>query len=79
MKISILIPCYNEEKTIEGVIHKSLKYGFPVVINDGSSDNTFILAKKAGAKVINHKFNKGYDEALNSGFEYLIKNNYKYL
>ena len=77
--LGIIIPAFNEEKTIEGVIHKSLKYGFPVVVNDGSSDNTFNIAKKAGAKVINHKFNKGYDEALNSGFEYLIKNKYKYL
>ena len=77
--VGIVIPAFNEEETIEEVIYKSLRYGYPLVVNDGSSDNTSNLAAKAGAEVINHKYNRGYDEALNTGLKYLLKSNFKYV
>ena len=44
MKISIIIPCFNEEKTISKVIDKILKLSEIdkeiIIINDGSTDNT---------------------------------------
>ena len=46
--LGIIIPAFNEEKTIEKVVVKSLKYGLALVINDGSQDKTAYLAKKAG-------------------------------
>lgn len=63
-KISVIIPAYNEEKSIEEVIKisKNSKYVDEViVVNNLSEDNTEELAKKAGAKVVNcSKRGKGY-------------------
>ncbi|NOZ81603.1 MAG: glycosyltransferase family 2 protein [Candidatus Micrarchaeota archaeon] len=74
MKIGILIPAFNEEKTIGKVI-KDVKKHLPdsvvVVVDDGSTDRTAELAETEGAKVIVHRKNKGKGEALKSGFRYL--------
>lgn len=55
-KIAVLIPCYNEEKTVEKVI-KDFKEALPeaviYVYNNNSSDRTAELAEKAGAVVRN--------------------------
>lgn len=55
-KIAVLIPCYNEEKTIEKVV-KDFKNVLPeatiYVYNNNSSDRTAELAEKAGAVVRN--------------------------
>jgi len=67
-KVAIIIPALNEESTIAGVVKSVKKYGIVIVIDDFSSDNTLQEAISAGAVVINHKKNKGYDSALNSGF-----------
>jgi glycosyltransferase involved in cell wall biosynthesis len=45
-----------------------LPFGFPIVINDGSSDQTSAFSKLAGARVIDCDENRGYDNALNMGF-----------
>ena len=68
-KIGLVIPAYNESATIYNVVKSASKYGQPIVVNDCSCDDTAILAKKAGAVVVNHAANKGYDGALSSGFE----------
>ncbi len=76
MKISIIIPVYNEEKTISTVISElknfigQLKnYEFEViVVNDGSTDGTGkILNQISGIRLVNHLFNKGYGAALKTG------------
>ena len=67
-KIGLVIPAYNESATIYNVVKSASKYGQPIVVNDCSCDDTAILAKKAGAVVVNHATNKGYDGALSSGF-----------
>jgi glycosyltransferase involved in cell wall biosynthesis len=67
-KVVIVIPAYNEEDTINQVIKSTVKYGDTIVVNDSSSDSTAKKALEAGAIVINHAINKGYDQALNSGF-----------
>lgn len=71
-----LIPAYNEEKNIEEVVSRMKKSGkiVPLVIDDGSDDNTFKLAKKAGAVVIRHEVNKGKGEGVKTGLEYILKN-----
>ncbi len=55
-KIAVLIPCYNEEKTIEKVV-KDFKSALPeaviYVYNNNSKDKTAELAKAAGAVVRN--------------------------
>lgn len=68
-RVAIIIPAYNEEGTIETVIKSSSNFGDVYVVDDCSKDNTEQVSEKAGATVIKHQNNKGYDEALNSGFE----------
>lgn len=67
-RIAIIIPALNEAATIAGVVASVGKYGMPVVVDDGSSDMTGALATAAGAAVVSHGVNRGYDAALNSGF-----------
>lgn len=75
--ISVVIPCLNEEKTITHVI-KWAKIGLDkvsgqrkseiIVVDNGSTDNSFTLAKKTGAKVIREP-KKGYGQAYITGIK----------
>jgi glycosyltransferase involved in cell wall biosynthesis len=67
-KVAIVIPAFNEEATISTVVYEAIKYGLVIVVNDASIDKTAQMAEKAGAIVVNHSKNSGYDNALNSGF-----------
>ena len=67
-KVAIVIPAFNEEATIYNQVQSVKENGVVIVVNDASTDYTEKKALKAGAIVINHKNNKGYDGALNSGF-----------
>lgn len=80
--VSILIPAYNEEKSIYRTLESAIKIDYPddkieiIVINDGSSDNTLKLAKKfkdnyKGKRkiIILTKENGGKGTALNYGIK----------
>lgn len=60
-KVAILIPCYNEEKTIDSVV-KDFKKHVPeatiYVYDNNSTDKTAELAKKAGA-IVRHEYSQG--------------------
>ena len=75
MKI-VCIPAYNEEIKINDVVKKSLPHADKVIVcDDGSTDDTAALAKKAGAVVISHEKNQGYGAAISTLFDYCRKNN----
>ncbi len=79
--IVIIVPAYNEEKTIGNVIkgiRDNIQSTDIVVINDGSTDMTENVARKSGASVINLPFNLGYGAALQTGFKYALRHGYKY-
>ena len=67
-KIAIVIPAFNESKTIKKIVLETIRFGIPIVVDDGSSDQTSEIAIKNGAKIVIHDNNYGYDAALNSGF-----------
>ena len=60
-KIAVLIPCYNEEKTVEKVV-KDAREALPdaaiYVYDNNSSDRTVELAEKAGA-IVRHEYMQG--------------------
>ena len=77
--LAIIIPAFNEAKTISKIVKKCFKYGEVIVINDSSSDETAIKAKESGAIVLNNSSPNGYDKALNTGFNYALKKNYSFI
>jgi glycosyltransferase involved in cell wall biosynthesis len=68
-RVGIVIPALNESATILDVVETAGIYGVPIVVDDGSTDDTAVLAKQAGAVVVSHERNHGYDAALNTGFK----------
>lgn len=81
MKLVIIIPCYNEEKTLPSVL-KSIPKKIPgikkieiVVIDDGSTDKTALVAEKNKAIVITHKTNQGLGTAFRSGIDMALLRN----
>jgi glycosyltransferase involved in cell wall biosynthesis len=77
MKLSIIIPCYNENSSIERIINKILSVSLPisieiVIIDDYSTDGTReylnTLKGRENIKVILHEKNRGKGAALRTGF-----------
>lgn len=68
-KVVVIIPAFNEELTIASVVDSVKFFATVIVVNDGSSDNTSLAAHNAGAIIVSHKVNRGYDNALNSGLK----------
>ncbi|MFC1727453.1 glycosyltransferase family 2 protein [Patescibacteria group bacterium] len=67
--VSVVIPCYNEEGGIKLTCKMIPKFVDEVVVVDNlSTDNTFRIAKKLGAKVIVEN-NQGYGFALKKGIQ----------
>lgn len=72
MKLSIIIPVYNEEKTIAEIIRqvkavKSLEKEI-IVVNDGSTDHTIKVIKNIkDITLISHKTNQGKGSAIRTG------------
>ncbi len=79
IKISILVPCYNEEKYISEVLNninkQRKKFNLEIiVINDGSQDNTDRILKKNKKiidKIITKKKNEGKGSAIRAGLNYV--------
>ena len=70
-KIAVLIPCYNESKTIEKVV-KDYKKALPnadiYVYDNNSSDQTDKIAKKAGA-IVKYEYKQGKGNVIRSMFK----------
>ena len=73
MKLCIVIPALNEEKTIVSVIERinprmtGIDEVTILVIDDGSTDSTVTLAREKGAIVVSHRYTKGVGGAFNTG------------
>lgn len=79
MKVLVIIPAYNEEKSICSVIDK-LKTDYPtadyVVINDCSKDSTLQVLEQAKANYINLSMNLGIGGGVQTGYKYALQNGY---
>jgi len=79
VKILVIVPAYNEECCVEGVIEDISRY-FPsgdiLVVNDGSGDMTSDIARNLGAKVIDLPYNLGIGGAMQTGFLYALNEGY---
>ena len=77
IKLTIIIPVYNEIKTIEKLIKKILKINIKkqlIIVDDGSSDGTELILQKYKNridKLITHKKNRGKGAAIKSGQKYV--------
>ena len=77
MNLSIIIPCFNEEKTIlnilEAVNKSPVKNKEIIVINDCSTDQTKFLLEKSTLKIdkiVHHDVNKGKGASIRTGIKY---------
>jgi glycosyltransferase involved in cell wall biosynthesis len=68
-RVVVVIPAYNEERTIVGVIRGLKRRGFTrlIVVDDGSSDRTGELARHEGVILLRHILNRGLGGALGTG------------
>jgi glycosyltransferase involved in cell wall biosynthesis len=75
MKVSVVIPAYNEARWIEKVVEEVKAAGYEtVVVDDCSQDQTAALAEKAGAVVLRHVINRGQGAALRTGTNWALEN-----
>ncbi|MHA2060154.1 MAG: glycosyltransferase, partial [Candidatus Ranarchaeia archaeon] len=69
-KICAIIPCFNEERFVYEVTKDTQKYvDGVIVVDDGSTDDTYKEAMKTGAIVLSHPENQGKGEALRTGIK----------
>ena len=70
----LVIPVFEEEPVIAGVLHEALEV-FPhiVVVDDASSDRSAKIAQEAGVTVVRHPINLGQGAALQTGIDYVLR------
>lgn len=80
LKCCVIIPTYNNDKTLEKTIRDVLQFAADViVVNDGSTDRTReILSGLTSIRVINIPKNRGKGYALRLGFHYALKQGFRY-
>jgi len=79
VRLAVVIPCLNEEATIENVIGRipgeidGIDSVTPIVVDDGSTDRTADLAANSGAVVIHHDTNRGVGAAFSTGIDAALR------
>jgi glycosyltransferase involved in cell wall biosynthesis len=79
MRPLALIPAFNEASSLEDVIKRieAAQPGLAVaVIDDGSTDETSAVARRAGAHLLRLPFNMGYGVALQTGYKFALREGY---
>lgn len=75
-----IIPAYNEEDTIRGVVENTKEYVNQVlVVDDNSTDRTLEIAKDCADLVVSHETNKGVGGAVYTGYQVGIENSFEYI
>jgi glycosyltransferase involved in cell wall biosynthesis len=83
-KIALIIPCYNEQESIGKLLahinefSKTLPHFAitPIVVNDCSTDHTYLEAAKYSCVILDLPVNLGIGGAVQTGYLYALKNNF---
>ncbi len=78
----VVVPARDEAQTLPGVLAGIFALPFAldvVVIDDGATDQTAEVARRAGAVVLTHPFWLGYGAALQTGFKYALSGGYAWV
>ena len=83
-KVLIIIPAYNEEKTIGRLLERLKEPDIAgvcdvVVLNDSSSDDTVRVVSDMGIRVISYVYHLGYGSGLQLGYRYAYDHGYDYV
>ncbi len=83
-ELLIIIPAYNEGENIIRVFEQLEKQGISsiadiLVIDDASTDHTRKIVREKQYELVTHIYNLGYGSALQSGYKYAARGNYKYV
>ncbi|MEE8632730.1 MAG: glycosyltransferase, partial [Candidatus Bathyarchaeia archaeon] len=69
-----VIPAYNEERSISGIVEEARKHvDYVVVVDDSSTDGTGDAARNSGAIVIENQKERGVGAAIITGIDYVKK------
>jgi hypothetical protein len=76
--IAVVIPAYNEEQAIGGVLSRLPQRLFdhevrPIIIVDGAADNTVEVVRRENYLVASHALNRGQGDALRTGFDIALQ------
>lgn len=77
----IVIPAYNEGNTLPRVLNSLKEKGYTntMVVDDGSRDDTFEVAKKHAKVAVRHKLNRGLGGALGTGIQGALRLGAEYI
>ena len=79
MKVLVIIPAYNEEKSIEKVV-ENLINNYPqydyLIVNDGSTDRTEEICREKNYNFVTLPVNLGIGGGVQTGYMYAVKNDY---
>lgn len=79
-KTLIVIPTFNNRKTLKTVVQKALSTGLPVlVVNDGSTDGALDTIAKEPVQIVNFSENRGKGEAIVAGAKWAAEHDYSHL
>ena len=82
LKVLAIVPCYNEEKNIRKVVsglkkNQSDRFKLDIlIVDDGSNDNTYEVAKQLNIDVVRLVFNVGIGAAVQTGFKFARQHDY---
>ena len=76
-EVLVVVPAFNEVKSIGQVVNQVVTFGFQtLVVDDGSIDQTADVARQYGAHVVSLPLNSGVGGALRCGFRYAVENGF---
>jgi glycosyltransferase involved in cell wall biosynthesis len=74
----IIIPAFNEQDTIGGVVDQLKRFCPIIVVDDGSTDATYQKCKLRDVNIVRHQHNKGYGATIKAGLSFACEMDFKY-